>query len=108
MNMQQIDAIGMKYQNNSIRVISRFEEEMSILSETHYPLLNNTIEDLIKQKKILAGCNRSVKNRVMGAYQVILAPNKMILIEKEIYSKKWNLNAVRLAKIVILLDLIRI
>ena len=44
-----------------MKVISRLEIEMPILSETHQPPFNNRIEDLIRQRKLLARCNGSVK-----------------------------------------------
>ena len=43
----------------------------------------------------------------MGACWIILAPDKTILIEKEIYLKKQNPNKAKLAEAIVLLDLIR-
>ena len=90
-----------------MKFASRFKTQMLVPLEICQPPFNNTIEDLIRQRKLLARCNESVKNSVMEVYQVILAPDKIILMEKEIYSKKWNLNKARSAEAIALLDLIK-
>ena len=76
MKVRQIETIEVKYRNNSIKVMSRFKIQMPIPSKIHLPPFNNIIEDLIKQKNLLAGYNKLVKNSIIEAYQVILAPNK--------------------------------
>ena len=51
-----------------MKIMIRFKTQMLILLETYQPPFNNVIENLIKQKKLLARCNGSVKNSIMRAY----------------------------------------
>ena len=104
--VNQIDIIGITYQNSSIKVISKFNIKVPIPREIRNPLFSKTIAELIRQNKVVVACNVLVKNRVTRAYWIIMAPNKIKLIEYKLYSKQWRYNTARVAEAIVLLDLI--
>ena len=55
---------------------------------------------------MVEGCDVSVKNTIMGVYWVIIDRDQNILMEKELFTKKWEMNTLRTAEATILLDII--
>ena len=62
------------------------------------------IADLLRTNQVVAGCNASVKNSIMGAVWVLMTRSKRILMKREVYSKNWQVNIGKTAEAIILLD----
>ena len=73
----------------------------------HKRQFSEIITELIKQKKILIAYDVSVKNRRIGAYQVLVNKDKRVLMEKELFSKEQNTNVPKIAEAIIMLDIIK-
>jgi len=49
-------------------MISKLLIEVTSLRKEIWPPFNNKIKELIRRKKVVAACDASLKNRVMGTY----------------------------------------
>ena len=80
--------------------------EVTLLMRIKSLLFNQEIEELIRDNKVMAACDASVKDGQMGAYWMIMTIDKRILMERELFSKELYLNILRTVKAMILLDFI--
>ena len=46
---------------------------------------NTEIEEIMQNEKIIAVCDALVKNRVIGAHQMMIILDKQLVAEKELY-----------------------
>ena len=64
-----ISCIGQRYKySNQIVIISIIEIEVFLPTLYLAPLFNKQIKQVLREGKVVAGCNTSVKNNIMGAY----------------------------------------
>ena len=63
---------------------------------------------MIRQDKVVTRCDVSAKDRIMGRCWKLITRNQQILMQWDIYSKKWYGNILGLVEATILLDLITV
>ena len=68
---------------------------------------NETIAKLVRYNKVFAVYNTLAKNRVIEAYQTIIASNRIKLVEYQLYSNDYRFNIPRMVEVTVLLDLVK-
>ena len=66
--MQWIDTILRVYNDGRIKILKKFDNLEYLPRQIDILLFNNNIQEIIRQEKVVAGCNASVKDRMMGGY----------------------------------------
>ena len=64
------------------------------------------MQELLRKGEVIAACDASVKDGVMGAYWVIMTRKNKTLLSHEMHAKDWSYSTPKTAEAVILLDLI--
>ena len=55
----------------------------------------------------MGACDTLAKDGMIGGYWMIITEDKRILMEKEIYFKRWNINMPKGAKVITMLDMVQ-
>ena len=89
-----------------MKVIGPLGEEEEIEAENIEPPFAEEIQESLRKGEVIAACDASVKDGIMGAYWVIMTRKNEKLLSHKMHAKDWSYNTPKTAEAVILLDLI--
>ena len=93
-------------QKGVMKVLGTLGAETKIEAENSERPFNEEMQESLRKGEVIAVCDASVKDGVMGAYWVIMTRKNQTLLSHEMYAKDWSYNTPKTTEAVILLDLI--
>ena len=64
--IEQIDIIARIYKDGVVKILAKFDNLVEALQHIPFLPFNSNIEEMIRQNKVVVGCNASVKDGIMG------------------------------------------
>ena len=75
-----------------MKLLGSLGSESEIETENSELSFNDEIQQLLSKGEVISACDASMKDGVMGAYQVIMTRKNEALLSHEMHAKDWSYN----------------
>ena len=73
--MQWINTIARVYKDGRIKILKKLDNLEYPPRQIDTPLFNDSIQEIIRQDKVVARCNTSIKDGMIGRYWKLMTRN---------------------------------